>query len=484
MTSDNDTAANGSGDEDSAPLAARFPSGFSWGAATSSYQVEGATTADGRGKSIWDTFVAEPGRVVDGSNGDTAIDSYRNIEGDVSLVRELGLSAYRFSLSWPRILPEGGGRVNQAGLDYYSALVDALLEAGVTPWVTLYHWDLPQTLENAGGWPVRDTAERFGEFTATAQAALGDRVKHWITINEPWCAAFLGYSSGEHAPGRREPAASIAAAHHLMVAHGLASKVIKESDPEAKTSIGLNFYPVYPASDSEVDQDAARRIDGVQNRFFTDAALKGRYPEDVLEDFSAVTDFSFIEAGDMELINQPLNILSVNYYSQFTVTGAEGGAASASAAPTDSGSAWPSNEHVGFVTTGLPQTDMGWEIAPAGLTETLKRLHSDYPGVRLAVTENGAAFPDKLLDGQVADSERLDYVRDHVAACADAIEDGVPLDAYFAWSLADNFEWAWGYTKRFGLVYVDFETGQRYIKDSGKWYGELVRQARSNREAQ
>ncbi|GAB3647896.1 glycoside hydrolase family 1 protein [Glycomyces tarimensis] len=470
-------------DNETADLAARFPSGFAWGAATSSYQIEGSTSADGRGVSIWDTFVAEPGRVIDGSNGDKAIDSYRNIEGDVALVGELGLNSYRFSLSWPRVCPDGDGRANGAGLDYYSALVDALLEEGITPWVTLYHWDLPQALENAGGWPKRDTAERFGEFARIAHDRLGDRVKHWITVNEPWCAAFLGYSSGEHAPGRREPAASIAAAHHLMVGHGLAASAIKEADAEATVSLGLNFYPVYAASDSPADVDAARRIDGVQNRWFTDAALKGVYPEDVLDDFAAVTDFAFVEVGDMELINAPLDCLCVNFYSQFTVTGAAGGAASASAAPTGAGSPWPANEHVGFVTAGLPQTDMGWEIAPRGLTETLKRLHVNYPEVALAVTENGAAFTDKLVGGQVADSERLDYIRDHLDACAAAVEDGVPLVGYFAWSLADNFEWAWGYTKRFGLVYVDFETGQRVVKDSGKWYADLVRTARSNGEA-
>ena len=470
-------------DNETADLAARFPGDFTFGAATSSYQVEGSTAADGRGRSIWDTFVSEPGRVLDGSNGDKAIDSYRNIEGDVALIKELGLDSYRFSLSWPRICPGGDDRVNRAGLDYYSQLVDALLEEDITPWVTLYHWDLPQALENGGGWPKRDTAERFGEFARISHQALGDRVKHWITVNEPWCAAFLGYSSGEHAPGRREPAASIAAAHHLMVGHGLAARTIKEADPDALVSIGLNFYPVFAASDTPVDVDAARRIDGVQNRWFTDAALKGAYPEDVVEDFEAVTDFSFIEVGDMELINAPLDCLSVNFYSQYTVTGGEGGAASASAAPTGAGSPWPANEHVGFITTGLPQTDMGWEIAPQGLTETLKRLHANYPGVTFAVTENGAAFPDKLVDGGVPDSERLDYIRDHVDACADAIDAGVPLVAYFAWSLADNFEWAWGYTKRFGLVYVDFETGQRVVKDSGKWYGDLVRTARSNGEA-
>jgi beta-glucosidase len=466
-----------------AALASRFPAGFTWGAATSSYQVEGGTAADGRGKSIWDSFVNEPGRVVDGSNGDTAIDSYRNIAGDIATIKSLGLSSYRFSLSWPRICPDGDGRVNAAGLRYYSDLVDALLAEGITPWITLYHWDLPQALEDKGGWPVRDTALRFADFALIAHTALGDRVKHWITVNEPWCAAFLGYASGEHAPGRREPSESIAAAHHLMLAHGLAARAIKGADPEATVSIGINFYPIHAATDAPGDLDAARRVDGVQNRWFTDAALRGSYPEDVVEDFKAITDFDFLRDGDMELINAPVDVLSVNYYSRFTVTG-NGGSTSASAAPTGAGSAWPANEHIGFVPAGLPVTDMGWEIEPAGLTEVLTRLHGSYPEVALAVTENGAAFPDKLDDGRVRDPERLDYVERHLAACADALDAGVPLVGYFAWSLADNFEWAWGYTKRFGLVYVDFETGERIVKDSGRWYGDLVRRARSNREAE
>ncbi|MEV3938495.1 GH1 family beta-glucosidase [Glycomyces sp. NPDC049804] len=472
-----------SNENEAAALAARFPTGFTWGAATSSYQVEGSTGADGRGPSIWDAFVNEPGRVVDGSNGDTAIDSYRSIPEDVATIKALGLNAYRFSLSWPRICPDGDDRVNEAGLAYYSNLVDALLAEGITPWITLYHWDLPQTLEDAGGWPVRATAERFGEFARIAHAALGDRVKHWITVNEPWCAAFLGYASGEHAPGRREPAASIAAAHHLMLGHGLAARAIKAADPDATVSVGLNFYPIHAATETPVDIDAARRVDGVQNRWFTEAALRGAYPEDIVEDFKAISDFAFVEDGDMETINAPIDVLSVNYYSRFTVTG-NGGATSASAAPTGAGSAWPANEHIGFVSSGLPVTDMGWEIDPAGLAETLTRLHAGYPDVKLAVTENGSAFPDKIEDGEIHDPERLDYARDHLAACADAVAAGVPLIGYFAWSLADNFEWAWGYTKRFGLVYVDFETGERTVKDSGRWYGDLVRRARSNREAE
>jgi beta-glucosidase len=268
-----------------------------------------------------------------------------------------------------------------------------------------------------------------------------------------------------------------------MLGHGLAARAVKAADAEAVVSVGLNFYPVHAATETPVDIDAARRVDGVQNRWFTEAALRGAYPEDIVEDFKAVTDFSFVEDGDMALINAPVDVLSVNYYSRFTVTG-NGGATSASAAPTGAGSAWPANEHIGFVSAGLPVTDMGWEIDPGGLTETLKRLHAGYPDVQLAVTENGSAFPDKIEDGQIHDPERLEYAHDHLAACADALEAGVPLVGYFAWSLADNFEWAWGYTKRFGLVYVDFETGERTVKDSGRWYGDLVRRARSNREAE
>ncbi|MFC4334204.1 GH1 family beta-glucosidase [Salininema proteolyticum] len=460
--------------------AARFPSDFAWGAATSSYQIEGSPGEGGRGRSIWDAFTAEPGRVVDASTGEAAARSYRRPEADLDLVDRLGLTAYRFSISWPRVCPEGSGRVNPEGLAYYDRLVDGLLERGVDPWVTLYHWDLPQALEESGGWPERDTAKRFAEYAAVAADALGDRVTRWMTVNEPWCAAFLGYASGEHAPGRREPAAALAAGHHLMLAHGLAARAIKDAAPAAKTGLGPNFYPVRPATESPEDRDAARRIDGLQNRLFADAAIKGSYPDDVVADLVSVTDFSFVADGDMRTVQAPLDFLGVNYYSSFTVSG-RAGAPSASAAPTDTASAWPGSEHVGFVRTGRPTTAMDWEIDPEGLTGILTLLRDRYPGTDLVVTENGAAFDDVPgADGRVADRERRRYIADHVDACAAAIAEGVRLRGYFVWSLMDNFEWAWGYTKRFGIAYTDFASGARTLKASGEWYAALVRSARGD----
>ncbi|ADD45899.1 GH1 family beta-glucosidase [Stackebrandtia nassauensis] len=453
-----------------------FGPDFTWGAASSAYQVEGAATADGRGPSIWDTFAAAPGRVVDASTGETAVEAYHRVDEDVAVMRELGLRAYRFSVSWPRVVPDGTGAVNQAGLDYYRRLTDRLLDAGIEPWVTLYHWDLPQPLEDAGGWPERDTALRFADYALTVHEALSDRVDNWITVNEPWCAAFLGYASGEHAPGRREPAAAIAAAHHLLLGHGLATTGMRSADASSRIAIGLNFYPVHPASDRPDDVDAARRVDGVQNRLFTEAVLRGAYPSDVLADFKPVRDPDYIHDGDLRIISTPIDRLCVNYYSRFTVTGTANGRASASAAPTDTGSAWPGNEHIGFVGADLPVTGMGWEIDPDGLRDQLLRLAREYPGVELVVTENGAAFDDVLSDDGTAvhDQRRLVYLRRHVAACAEAIAAGVPLSGYFVWSLMDNFEWAWGYTKRFGVVYVDFETQRRVVKDSGHWYRDLI----------
>ncbi|MEV0649184.1 GH1 family beta-glucosidase [Phytomonospora sp. NPDC050363] len=453
-----------------------FPADFVWGAATSAYQIEGSTTADGRGQSIWDRFAATPGRVIDGSTGDIATDSYRRIPEDVALMRELGLTAYRFSVSWPRIHPEGDAKVNQAGIDYYRRLVDELLGAGIEPWITLYHWDLPQALEDKGGWPARDTAYRFAEYATTVHGALGDRVNRWITVNEPWCAAFLGYASGEHAPGRRDPADSIRAAHHLMLGHGLAVQALRAQKPDDKIAVGLNFYPVRAVSEEASDVDAARRIDGLQNRFFTQAALGGSYPADVLADLSEVVDLDFIRDGDLAEIHQPIDALCVNYYSSFNVTGNGNGKVSAAAAPTDAGSPWPGSGHVAFQGGGLPVTGMGWEIDADGLRSTLVRLSEEYPGLALIVSENGAAFEDAPANGgPVADPDRRAYFEVHLQACADAIAAGVPLGGYFAWSLMDNFEWAWGYTKRFGLVHVDFDTQHRTIKESGRWYADWIR---------
>ncbi len=454
----------------------KFPAGFVWGAATSAYQIEGATATDGRGPSIWDTFVRQPGRVVNGDTADVAVDHYHRYRDDVRLMADLGLTAYRFSVSWPRIQPAGKGAVNQAGLDFYRRLVDELLEKGIEPWITLYHWDLPQPLEDAGGWPERDTAQRFADFAALVHDALGDRVRNFSTVNEPWCAAFLGYASGEHAPGRREPAAAVRAAHHLLLGHGLAVQAIRAQNPKTRIGGCVNLYAISPASDSEADLDAARRIDGLQNRFFLDAMLKGEYPADVLEDLRAVCEPDHIRPGDLETIATPFDLLLINYYSRFTVSGVSGGAASASAAPTGAGSPWVGSEHVSFVNGGRPVTAMGWEIDTDGLLEILLRLVKEYPPIPLVISENGAAFDDVVTgDGAVHDSERLAFIASHLRACHEAISKGVPLKGYFAWSLLDNFEWAWGYGKRFGLVYVDYETQERILKDSALWYAETIR---------
>lgn len=451
-----------------------FPTNFVWGAATSAYQIEGAVAEDGRGLSIWDTFVKQPGRVVNGEHADVAIDHYHRYRDDVRLMAELGLTAYRFSVSWPRIQPDGSGTVNPGGIDFYSRLVDELLSQGVDPWVTLYHWDLPQPLEDAGGWPARDTSKRFADYAAAVHDALGDRVRNWSTVNEPWCSAFLGYASGEHAPGRREPEKAVYAAHHLLLAHGLAAQAIRAQRPENLIGGCVNLYAITPQTTSEADQDAARRIDGLQNRFFLDALLKGEYPADVLEDLGRPA--GLVHDGDMEIISAPLDKLLINYYSRFTVSGTPGGAASAAAAPTDTGSPWVGSEHVSFVGGGRPVTAMGWEIDDSGLLEILHRLAADYPRVPLIISENGAAFDDVVgPDGVVHDRDRVDYFDAHLRICHTAIEAGIPLEGYFAWSLMDNFEWAWGYDKRFGLVRVDYETQVRVPKESALWYARTIR---------
>ncbi|MCF6469615.1 beta-glucosidase [Nonomuraea sp. MG754425] len=450
----------------------RFPASFTWGAATSAYQIEGAVAEDGRGASIWDTFTKVPGRVLNGHNADVAIDHYHRYRDDVAVMADLGLSAYRFSVSWPRIQPAGSGAINHKGLDFYKRLTDELRRHGIDPWLTLYHWDLPQELEDKGGWPNRDTAYRFAEYAAAVHDALKDHVHTFSTVNEPWCSAFLGYASGEHAPGRREPENAIRGAHHLNLAHGLAVQAMNAR----RVGGCVNLYAITPETDSERDLDAARRIDGLQNRFFLDALLLGRYPEDVLADLRF--DQGFIEPGDMKTINAPIDVLLVNYYSRFTVSGAPGGKQSAAAAPTDTGSPWVGSEHVSFVNGGRPVTAMGWEIDEGGLVEILTRVAREYPPIPMVVSENGAAFEDVLDNGRVHDRERLAYVEAHLGACKEAIDAGVPLEGYFAWSLMDNFEWAWGYGKRFGLVRVDFETQERVLKDSALWYAEIIRQNR------
>jgi beta-glucosidase len=444
-----------------------FPQDFLWGAATAAYQIEGAATEGGRTPSIWDTFSRMPGRVADGHTGDVACDHYHRYRDDVRIMADLGLRAYRLSLSWPRLQPHGTGPINQAGLDFYRRLVDELLEHGIEPWITLYHWDLPQPLEDRGGWPERDTAARFAEYAELAYPALSDRVRYWTTLNEPWCSAFLGYASGLHAPGRAEAPASVAAAHHLLLAHGLAVQAMRAQRPDAAIGITLNLYAVTPRSDEPQDVDAARRIDGLANRSFLEPLLRGRYPDDVIEDLRTISDFGHVHDGDLETITAEIDNLGINYYSRHVV-----GAGDEAELPSH----WPGSEQVRFHSTGLPVTAMGWEIDADGLLETLRRVNDEYTDLPLYVTENGAAFDDEVgPDGTVDDPQRRDYIEKHLRACHQAINEGIPLRGYFAWSLLDNYEWSWGYTRRFGMVYVDYPTQQRIPKLSARWYAEVTR---------
>ena len=458
-----------------------FPPGFVWGTATASYQIEGAVAEDGRTPSIWDTFSRQPGKVLGGDTGDVADDHYHRYAEDVAIMRELGLSSYRFSIAWPRITPgvtaQGLGDVNEAGVAFYSRLVDELLGAGITPAATLYHWDLPQALEDAGGWTNRATAERFAEYAEVIAGRLGDRIATFITLNEPWCAAYLGYSSGVHAPGRTEPASALAAVHHLNLAHGLAVAAVRRAAPRAEVALTLNLGWVRPASDSAEDAAAARRIDGLQNRVFLDPALRGTYPSDVLHDTASVTDWAFVEDGDLELIHQPLDALGLNYYSPTLVRAHDGTSPREVADGHGDGAAtaWPGCDDIEFPQQPGPHTDMGWSIDPRGMYELLTRLARESPELDLYVTENGAAYPDVVSeDGGVHDENRIAYLQQHLAAVHRAIADGAAVRGYYLWSLLDNFEWAYGYSKRFGIVYVDYATQQRTVKDSGRWYADVV----------
>ncbi|HVD28734.1 MAG TPA: family 1 glycosylhydrolase, partial [Mycobacteriales bacterium] len=371
-----------------------FPDGFVWGVATAAYQIEGAATEDGRGPSIWDTFSHTPGRTMNGDTGDVAADHYHRWAEDIGHIADLGLGAYRFSVSWPRVQPGGAGPLNRVGIDFYSRLVDRLLEAGVRPVATMYHWDLPQELEDAGGWPARETALRFADYAAGVVGAFGDRVHTWTTLNEPWCSAYLGYASGVHAPGRTEPAAALAAVHHLNLAHGLAGRVVREQAPGAQLSVTLNLHVARPDSDSDADRDAARRIDALANRAFLGPMLDGGYPADLLADTAGVTDWSFVADGDERAAAVPLDVLGVNYYSTGRVR-AWDGLSPRSAADGHGSSAhtpWVAADDVDFLPQPGPHTAMGWNIDPGGLTELLLRLHREYPEQPLMVTENGAAF--------------------------------------------------------------------------------------------
>ncbi|GAA3571366.1 GH1 family beta-glucosidase [Amycolatopsis ultiminotia] len=448
-------------------VALAFPDAFVWGAATAAFQVEGSTTVDGREPSVWDTFAARPGAVVDGDTGEPAADHYRRYADDVTLMHSLGLGAYRFSLSWPRIRPFG--KANQRGIGFYDRLVDRLLAAGIQPWATLYHWDLPQSLEDSGGWTARDTAYRFAEYAETIVGRLGDRVASWSTLNEPWCAAMLGYGSGVHAPGRTEPASAVAAAHHLLLGHGLAMDVLRRDVPAVPSGITLNLYPVAADSAGPADADAQRRIDGLQNRLFLDPVLWGGYPDDLVADLAPFGLDEVVREGDDAVIATPIDWLGVNYYRGYRVAGTP----RPGSAPA--GAEWPGAGHVHFVPDpAAPRTDSGWEVQPGGLTGALRQVHRDYPPIPLYITENGASYPDSPVAGEIADDDRVAFVEAHLRAAHDALADGVDLRGYFYWSLLDNFEWAEGYAKRFGLVHVDYQTQRRTPKRSARWYANVI----------
>ena len=427
-----------------------FPPHFVFGVATSAYQIEGAPSEDGRGPSIWDTFCREPGRIRDGSTGEIACDHYHRWEADLDLIRDLGVDAYRFSVAWPRVQPTGQGPVNAPGLDFYERLVDGLLARGIAPHLTLYHWDLPQALQDLGGWTNRTVAGYFADYARIVAERLGDRVASIATLNEPWCSSILSYQIGEHAPGWHDRRAALAAAHHLLLGHGLALQAMRALKLPAQLGIVLNLTPATPATDDPADVAAARSADGHANRWFLDPLLRGHYPEDTWAEMGA--DAPEVLPGDLDLIHAPLDFLGVNYYTR-TVMGANGPRRPADAT----------------------YTDMGWEVYPQGLTDLLLRLQKDYQAPPLYITENGAASADALgQDGKVHDTLRLNYLKSHLGAVEEAIRGGADVRGYFAWSLMDNFEWAYGYQKRFGLVYVDYATQERRLKESGRWFKGLL----------
>jgi beta-glucosidase len=447
---------------------AAFPDHFRWGAATAAFQIEGSTGADGRTDSIWDVFCRKPGAVLGGDTGDPACDHYNRMPQDVDLLASLGLDTYRFSVAWPRVRPDAAAP-NAKGIDFYSRLVDTLLDKGIRPWVTLYHWDLPQTLEDAGGWTNRDTAYRFAEYALTVHEALGDRVDTWTTLNEPWCSAFLGYASGDHAPGRTQPRAAVAAVHHLLLAHGLGLKALREAGV-TDAGITVNLQPFEPSRPERRDDvDLVRRLDGLQNRLFLDPLLHRRYPTDVARDLEPFGLADHVRDGDLKLIGAPIDVLGVNYYTSAQVAAEE---------PDGDADrlAWAVGAPVArVVRRDLPTTAMGWEVTPDAFRDLLIRLREEYPPVPIVITENGSAWDDEVSGGSVDDTERVEYLRSHLGAVHEAVEAGVDVRGYLAWSLLDNFEWAFGYSKRFGIVYVDYSTQQRIPKRSAKVLADIAR---------
>ncbi|MEU0249911.1 GH1 family beta-glucosidase [Streptomyces sp. NPDC006235] len=449
-----------------------FPAGFFFGAATASYQIEGAYDEDGRGPSIWDTFCREPGRVADGATSDVACDHYHRYHEDIALLRELGVDSYRFSVAWPRVQPAGSGPVNTAGLDFYDRLVDELLASGISPAATLYHWDLPQALEDRGGWRVRETAERFAEYAGVVAARLGDRVDRWITLNEPFCSAFVGYAAGAHAPGAREGRGALAAAHHLLVGHGLAVHALRAAGAR-EVGITLNPDRLLPATDSPADLAAARRVETLHNDVWFEPLFAGRYPEHETETWGELLpggDGSYRLDGDLGLIGAPLDFVGINYYRPITVSDApyrDADPATRTAVDVRAEETWRED---------VRHTTMGWPVVPHTFTDLLVDLAERYPALPpILITENGSAEADTVdADGRVRDGERIDYLHSHLDALAAAVRAGVDVRGYYVWSLLDNFEWARGYGQRFGIVRVDYDTHVRTPKDSYRWYQRLI----------
>ncbi len=444
-----------------------FPENFAWGTATSSYQIEGAANEDGRGESIWDRYSKTPGKVNDGSNGDVACDHYHRYRDDIALMKDLGVKAYRFSIAWPRILPTGRGAVNAAGLDFYEKIVDTLLAAGIEPYVTLYHWDLPQKLQDEGGWAFRPTAEAFAAYSEVVAKRLGDRVKKWITHNEPWCASLLSHQIGIHAPGIKDYRTALAASHHLLLSHGMAVPILRECSKGAEVGITLNLTPTVPASRSAADIDAARHFDGYFNRWFLDPLFGRHYPADMIADYIELghlpaEGLTVLQPGDLKIIAVPCDFLGVNYYNRTVMRSDK----------------VPEEQNAARTVHLAPKeewTEMGWEVYPDGLREILTRVHLEYGPAKLYVTENGASYSDGPdANGRVNDERRRVFLRDHFVAAKRAMDAGAPLAGYFVWSLMDNFEWERGYTQRFGIVWVDYESQKRTPKVSALWYKRVI----------
>ncbi|GAC1360291.1 MAG: GH1 family beta-glucosidase [Ktedonobacteraceae bacterium] len=443
-------------------LAASFPRGFVWGAATAAYQIEGAAHEDGRGMSIWDTFAATPGKVRQGDTGDVAADHYHRFQADVDLMAELGLDAYRFSIAWPRIFPQGRGSINNSGLDFYERLVDALLARGIKPFATLYHWDLPQTLQDEGGWARRETAYIFADYVEIVAKRLGDRVASWITHNEPWVVSYLGHGIGVHAPGSKNVQTAVDVGHHLLLSHGLAVPRLRAHiAPTAQVGITLNLTPVYPADERpETARDVAL-ADAFNVRWFVEPLFRASYPEQLFANLGV--NPPPIQANDLATISTPIDFLGVNNYFRWVVRGQEQqplAHAYETVAPIP----------------GACYTETGWEVAPQGIRDLLVRLHHDYKVPSLYVTENGAAFKDEWHGEEVvSDPRRVAFLQDYIHAVGEAVQQGAPVHGYFVWSLMDNYEWAEGYSKRFGIVYIDYPTQKRILKESGRWYTDLLK---------